>query len=285
MAEQTDSISVEELQLDCKTLETIVVKHGWASQDELDRSKPGGSENPDSGPRGWLRFFAVLHRHHSKGERMPGTGLSADADATILQVLRCEPHAVELVTLGKDGRPKYLMVHPKSFRTLIEISKMDYCLAWLVVQLGGWAESGKADDINLVDRALDEMRYQYEMLVWTLTTSGLGMPFDPNDNPRPQIPDEFSELDIMDLYRVAQAHALVHVTRLEALKHLTIGVDANGKRTRPSWSIFLDLASSGLEVELPRLMNDYSLPTVVAKAELRAAAQKESREKATEKAG
>jgi hypothetical protein len=262
-------------------LETVVLKHGWATSAELESTKPGGPDNKDSGPRGWLRYFGTLHRHHSKGERLDGatSGLSADADATILKVLRSESHPVERIMPGDDHRPAYLHVYPKSFRSLVEISKIDYTLAWLTSKLGGWTESGKSDDVALMNRALDEIRYQYELLTWIMTTKGRGLPYDPDDE-RPEIPKHIAALDVMDMYRVAQAYSIVHVTRLEALKHLTHEVDPQGKRTRPSWSIFLDLASTSLEVELPRLMSDWDLPMVVAKAQLSASNRESAKQQA-----
>jgi len=281
VTDQSGTISVEELQRDCGTLETVVLKHGWATPTELESAKPGGPENKDSGPRGWLRYFGTLHRHHSKGERLgsASSSLSADADATILKVLRSESHPVERILPGPEGRPAYLHIYPKSFRSLIEISKIDYTLAWLTSKLGGWTESGKSEDVALMNRALDEIRYQYELLAWIMTTKGRGLPYDPDDD-RSEIPDDIAALDVMDMYRVAQAYAIVHVTRLEAIKHLTHDVGHDGKRTRPSWSIFLDLASTSLEVELPRLMNDWDLPMVVAKAQLSASNRETAKQQA-----
>ncbi len=269
----TDSLDSAALEAECRLLEGAVAANGLATPDELQEHRPGGANNPDSGVRGWLKFFGYLNRLHVRASADPTTAKDdPDAVAAATATLSNEPHPVERFLPDEDGKPVFLYVYPKSAQCFFLLSGIEFRLAWLATKLESSKGRATADDIELIERCHEELRHQYELAAWLLTTPGVKPPWDPKVEFNPQPPAELAEWDVLDLYRVLHAHALVHVARLEAMRRLLTPVATSGGGERPSLSLFMESASAALEIELPRLLNDWSLPEVMAKVELRASA-------------
>lgn len=272
MSESLDSAALE---TECRLLEGAVAANSLATPAELQEHRPGGKLNPDSGVRGWLKFFGYLNRVHDRASREPGLAANdSEASEAGEAVLLNKPHPVKRLMPDREtGEPIYLNVYPKSARCFYLLQGIEYRLLWLSSKLEVARTRGTADDLELVERCLEELRYQYELAGWLLTTPGVRPPWDPDEPTRPQPPAELAEWDVLDLYRVLHAHALVHVARLEAMRRLLTpaGASSDGNE-RPTLALFMESASAALSVDHQRLLNDWSLPEVMAKVELRASA-------------
>src|SRR5215207_5850156 len=66
------SVSAAELRAECSILERAVCTAKYADAAALVAYRPGGSENPDKGARGWLAFYRHLHRLHALEGRVSG---------------------------------------------------------------------------------------------------------------------------------------------------------------------------------------------------------------------
>jgi hypothetical protein len=266
------SIPLRDLKAECSIMERSVLQGNAAAKDELVAHRPGGAANGDRTVRGWLRYFAVLHRRHAMLMEQP---LAADADQLLLSALRSEPQRVLLVTQAPDdsGAPATLAVYPKSFEALVEIQKHDALLEWVSLRYMYLHEHQRAhtdaDYLAFSQRALDEMTYQYQLLAWIVTTPGPGLPFDPLGGEIPEIPAHIRRLDVLDLLALLRAHATVNAVRLRVLRSL-MAADTPGttERQRPTWAMFFANAAVDLKTSTRALMRDHSLAEVLAMLQL-----------------
>lgn len=261
---------MRDLKAECLVLERSVLQGSAISKEELALDRPGGLRNPETGVRGWLRYFAVLHRRHATLMEQP---MDKDADATLVAALRAEPVNVMLVGVEMPeahGAP-VIAVHPKSFESLVEIQKHDDLIHWLAVRymyLREQKDLTSADDLSLMQRLMDELTYQYQLLCWIVTAPGPQLPFDPIAGVIPDIPEHIRTLDAVDLIAIARGHLQANSLRLRALRALLSPDKADGKRDRPTWALFFTNAAMELKTSPRALMRDYSLIEVLAMLQL-----------------
>lgn len=258
-------LTVDELKAECATLERAVRSAGLATEDYLVKHRPGGEENPSEDVFGWLRFYAVLHRSHARGETQPDA-THARNDATILDALRNEP--IMVVPLEKSGD---IFVYPKGLDALMHVHALDLQLAWMLAQKELLEQEASAASMNLIQYVMDAMAYTYQLLCWVVTTKGPELPYRVEDD-SPEIPNYIKALSPWDVVRIVQAHQ-EHLARLSVLSTLLDAKPQKEGGKRPSWSMFIGSMSVELGEPANVLMKHRSLAELLAVARIHSASQ------------
>jgi hypothetical protein len=254
-------VSKKELQQKCATLEEKVRARRLATDDELAEYRPARRSAP---LWDWIWWYAQLVRFCGRLEVHESAG--AEADALIVAALRAEPKAV---ALGERS----LQVHPKSFDALLNIHARDQLLIWLTTRYAALRDNANgADAMQFLERTAAEIAYQNQLLAWSVTTPGPGLPFVPEADDRPQPPDEIKTLEPWDILRLHQAFVEVNVARLNALDKLIDPPKGDDKGGRPSWSVFIGSLSMKWQVDPKKLMRDQALVQLLAVVKLAAPA-------------
>ena len=259
------SIRTAELRADCATLARDIRGRALATDDELARHAPGGPENPDTTARGWLRYFAVLHRFHVRGETRDVTG---SADREVLAALSGDPIRVELLSppAGQDG----VYVYPPSLETALHVAALDAQVAWLTAQRLHLLELATPKAMSALPHVLAVLAYTYQLIVWCLVSEGPAMPYAVTaEDPTP--PDWIRALEPYDVLRICRGHSQ-HLVRLSALSALIDHRRQDQGGLRPSWSAFVALTADGEGVDPLQLKRHRSLHAMLAKARLVSAA-------------
>lgn len=257
-------LTADELRAECATLDRAVRSAGLATEEYLAKHRPGGEDNPSEDVFGWLRFYAVLHRCHARGETST-SATHARNDATVLDALRNEPIMVVPIEDSDD-----IFVYPKSLDALLHVHALDIQLAWMLAQKEMLEIEASAASLNLIQNVMDVMAYTYQLLCWVVTTEGPEMPYAVEDD-NPEIPSYIKALSPWDVVRICQAHQ-EHLARLGVLSSL---LDAKSQREggkRPSWSMFIGSMSVELGESANTLMRHRSLAELLAVARIHAAA-------------
>lgn len=258
-------LTADELKAECTTLERAVRSANLATEEYLVGHRPGGAENLAEDVFGWLRYYAVLHRAHAKGEAAPVSAAHARNDATILDSLRNEP--IMVVPLDKHDN---VFVYPKSLDALLHVHALDLQLAWMLTQKEILETEASAESMNLIQLLMDVMAYTYQLLCWVVTSEGPELPYRVEDD-NPEIPPYVLAFSPWDVVRICQAHQ-EHLTRLSVLTTL---LDAKSQREggkRPSWSMFIGSMSVELGESSNTLMRHRSLAELLAVARIHSAA-------------
>lgn len=277
----TTRFSLRMLQDRCQVLERHVVHRHYASPDELAQYRPGGSENLTRGMAGWVVFYAQLVRFCGREEHAEQQG--SFADGAVLEALAAEPLAVTLSARDVAGQARTVYVYPKSLAALLTLHVRDFTLGWLAVRIDALRQALDPTALGLLDRAMEELGYQYTLLCWSVTHAEPGLPYA-RDEQRPTPPAELAwlaALDPWDCLRVAQAHGVVNAQRLQALEALiTKNSDPTAGPTRPSWSAFIGSLAMRLNQPPGHLMRDASLVELLSAVQLHASAEREANEAA-----
>lgn len=211
----------------------------------------------------WVFYYAQLVRFCGRIESRETVGM--EADAAILQALRCEPKSVPL------GGDLVLEVHPKSFNALLNVHARDKLLHWLNVRYAALADAEHgAEALQFLERVAAEISYQYGLLAWTATADGPGLPFDPRADERPDVPPALRTLEPFQLFRLHQAFIEVNAARLQALERLVSPAAEEGPTARPTWSGFFSNLAMKWEVDPQVLMADHALVKLLAMVKLAA---------------
>lgn len=246
----------------CATLEEKVRAQRLASDDELAEYRPARKSAPFWE---WIWWYAQLVRFCGRLERHEFA--SAEADALILAALKAEPKTIEL------GEGRSLQVFPKSFDALINIHARDRQLMWLTTRYAALRDNANgADAMQFLERAAAEISYQYQLLAWSGTTPGPGLPFVPEAQDRPEPPAEITALEPWEILRLHQAFVEVNIARLQALDKLIDPPKGDDKSGRPSWSVFLGSLAMKWQVDPKTLMRDHALVQLLAVVKLAAPA-------------
>ena len=270
------SIKTAELRAECKTLERAVLRAGLAGELDFKKWQPGGENNTATDARGWLAYYARLHRWHAKGERSDGdSGFDPHDmnDRRVLDALRNEPVPVRLIdAIVVAGEPLRDTVHvyAKSLDALLHVHALDRTLATLMMkklQL----EQVMGPSSELLTRTVDVISYTYRLLVWIVTSPGPEMPWEPDDvDPTP--PVWITKLQAWDVIRICQA-AQEHQLRLAALSALVDVKAQDSGGTRPSWSMFAASMASETKEPVSTLMKHRALIELLATAHMVAASR------------
>jgi hypothetical protein len=273
------SLKVEQIREKCRALVDYLRQAG-TSAEALAVMEPGGPENPDSGPDGYLRWYGLLSqafaRDQSRLDYHKETDGKAEADAAAVAALAARP---EIVTLVSPGERRTLEVHPKGLEALSAIRARDELLHGLTKLRGRIAKSAEASDVLLVEKVDRELADQLRLLVWAVTHEGPKLPYGISDSPDP--PEWTGALDPWDILQVVNAHQRVNGKRLQALARLT--APGEGKDSAPSWSVFAGSVAMELGIQPSVLLRDWSLAEVLTTTRLAAESKRKAHEQAKHK--
>src|SRR6185503_2729247 len=100
------------------------------------------------------------------------------------------------------------------------------------------------------------MAHQTAVIIWSLSTPGHKLPFDPRELPRPTPPAWPKDLDSLVVAKFLRAHHEVHGRRLLALSAL-IEVDEKGDVA--SWNTFFSVTAMRMNGNATDLVEDRDL--------------------------
>lgn len=267
------SISVAELRSECVNLERAVLHAGLATEVEIAPHRPGEESNDKKDARGFLRYFAVLHRFHARGENSVSDVARTRADGQVMAALRDEPIRVELLTpiqMEPNGKPQAsLYVYPKSFDALFHAHALDRSVGQLLVQkerieLAGAQGMPRASE--LLDRTMEVVSYVYGLLAWIMTSPGAEKPFTigPED---PELPFYIKQLNPLDVVQICAA-AEKHHARVAAVQSLLDRRSTPDGGRRPTWSQFFGSLAVELNEDSVNLSCYRSLNSLLASVQL-----------------
>ena len=274
--------TAEDLEQRCTDLREVL-GDGVATHEELADYWPGGSENPESDPLGrWIYCFQQYGRMLGRLDDQKSDAQRARAEADVLAALRRKPVVVELVAPNRDGSPRTLLVHPKSFETLAHIEARDRELARLAEALERLQELPAQAQVAWGRKLLAEISYQQQVLCWIVTTPGPGLPFD-EGKARPAVPKLYRALEAQDIVGILKGHRAVGALRLARVADLLGSGRAKGKRQ--SWAVLAASASSELGVSSGTLLRDWTLESWLAQLALTADAKAQAIDQSKRKRG
>jgi hypothetical protein len=263
---------VKVLRDECGLLSDAVRLAGLASPEVLAANRPGGESNPDKGPRGWLRFYAVLHRLHAKQEHTASSDQHAQDDGMAMAALASREEAVRLMA-PPPGAPEVLYVYPKSHDALLRITSRDSLLGLLADRRTRLHRSLVPADRELLVRLDAETAHQLQTLIWQVTHPGPWLP----DGERPEW---LSGLDVLDLHRLIRAHQIVNGYRLKALQSLTSPSEGGKSAKRPAFSVYISAIAAEQGIPPHQMLRDWSLSEVLMAGQLSAQAKRDAHDAA-----
>jgi hypothetical protein len=276
------SIPVEHLRRECEAIETVVEVDGAATAEQLAAWRPGGAENPDRDAFAWLSYFKRLHRAHATGEGGAPRAqvIDAEVEQHLLAALEERPVRVELPE--REGEES-LHVYPKGLTALARLEGIDHVSGWLAEQVELLLIGNAAAHEEPFARALDELAFQQGLAAWIVCSEGSGLPYDPQQTPRPDLPARFRDLDPLVVPLVLRAHHECNGLRIAALRSIVSMPERAQERSR--WSIFYASASSKMNRPASELMRDWSLAGLLAQLALAGQAEKDAYEESKRRAG
>jgi len=284
------TLSVGELEEQCKRFEQVLTARKLATSAEIDPHRPGGPENPDSGPRGWLHFYGELRAIHTRGDAMVAAARTiedmAAADGRGLELFANKPETVRCVGLGGEAGKVY-QVHPKCLGALILCHERDERLQWLALRLDELQRRGTAADLDLVERVDEEMLKNLCLIAWVVTTPGKGLPWDRLAQV-PEPPEEFRQLDLPDLLAIHHAHMVVNGLRIEMVRRSVLGrrtLESGPADSMPRWTTFVGQAAMRLNTRADAVMWDWTLAELLLAVATSAEVERRAYEHAQASAG
>lgn len=266
------SVPLPTIRDECRLLERTIVALGIATAASLDPYRPGGPENADSGPHGWLRFYGQLHRVHGRKEEAPvassEAALLAAAEGLGLKSLSNAPETVRLSRLPGDEGPRTLSVYPKGLGALILCHELDERAGWLALRADELKTRSTPEDLDLLRRVDEEMLKVTACIIWIITHPTPGIPWTPGTVP-PEPPVELQQIDPADLLVLHHAHLVVNGIRIELVRRAFLGrrtLDAAPAEARLQWTTFVGATAIELKVRPHELYWDWGLGELLTAA-------------------
>lgn len=206
------SALLPEIQAQCASIEGLLTIGNRITPEVLATQRPGGDENPDAGPLGWLAYFKWLHRTHATLDLAASAGGGAGAvelDEALAQSLAEEPHPVPCA----DGVTRY--VYPKGYHALRFLESLGGSLKAVAAEQQLATALDVLEDARVVALAPLVESWALRTWVWILASEGAELPFRDDEEPVP--PEWTARLTPEDLLRFGEAHLIVHRQRLAIL--------------------------------------------------------------------
>jgi hypothetical protein len=169
-----------------------------------------------------------------------------------------------LSLLDDEGGERIVHCYPKSRRALLHLHARDIRAGHWMAQYRKLQATRAAGDSRLL-KVMEEVDYQIRCLVWTVTTEGPWLPFDPRELV-PEQPEWLSLLTPEDCVRILLAHHQVNHARLGALGLLLGSLTPSEHPTDPTlmgWGAFVAQASDEAGLDYSVLDRDRSLGSVL----------------------
>ena len=266
----------------------------------------GGRRKKGPSTKAWLIEQCTLYRNHVRVRELATAAEIAEAwpakGATVLRWIhaygsfrawidtqddttgrRDRAEEVMLAALGEEpeqvilqGGQRVVKVYPKGLRALLWFRGQDWLLGWMAERLQALREGEERGELDreLVPEPVTLMRKVEDALAHELAAMaavachegpGLGP-----DALRSDPPQEWVDLDTVELYAVNRAFFEVNGGRMEALQRIvkpTKGA-ADGPEARMSWTVFMGTLSMRMNVDARTLMEDHSLVKLLAQVGL-----------------
>ena len=276
MMSKARTIPLATVREECRRIQGHLKAVQAFTAEELRELEPGGSQNPEDGARGVLRWHALLNQRFAadQARSVPSAAdEAAEADALATRALAAEPIVHRLLTPVADR--EQVAVHPKSAAALLWFDAQDRWLAELADARRIVGASFTNADRELTARIDAEIAFTLSLFVWALCTPGPKLPFEPSEGARVEVPDWARQMDPIDIAAVCQLHVRVNALRARALTRvLDPESPTSGKANR--WSVFFSMASMELGERPTKLIHDWSLVEVLGAVRLSRAAKAEA---------
>lgn len=258
-----------------------MLRRGLGTEAELATVRPGKENSTVRDARAWLRYYAVLNRHHARGEGGHGDEARARADAQILAALGDEAirvdllQPVQLLPITEIEEPEiwtHVYVYQKSLDALLHAHGLDRQLAWLILQKERVEDAGARGmpgASELHDKVIEAISYTYGLLAWILTSPGPAMPYQVGGKTDPEVPDLIRQMHPIDIAQIANA-GMKHHARLAAMQVLLDRKSRNEGGKRPSWSQFVGSLAVEMDTDSVQIMKYRSLGSLLAAVQLNA---------------
>ncbi|MCC7055691.1 MAG: hypothetical protein IT355_20640 [Gemmatimonadaceae bacterium] len=210
-----------------------------------------------SDPYAWLTYYGQLRAWLAKP--LPQNDAEASADELVTAAIREAPLPVS----GLDG----FAVYPKSFETMLQLKVLDAQLDRLVARLMRMI----GDDATLIEidsgiQLASAVTYVTQLIVWTWTSEGAGLPFRPTDS-EPIVPERIVALTPAELLAISHA-AHQFGASLAACQELIDPVPVRDGGKRASWAAFFEAVGAQTHLDPRELAVTHSITKVLSMAYL-----------------
>jgi hypothetical protein len=280
------TLSLKTLRDECDTLSMSLLARQPTSQAAIDEQRPGSPANQDRGPRGWLRFFGILHRLHAESVAKSEPTATPSRNLSIEQALdRAAAQAPESVRLAMPdtatGERKIVQCYPKSLRALRCLDAWEHQLRYTCEAYKALKVLNTASDIALLEPAGDVIDRRYQLLVWAVTTPGPWLPFDPREE-NPTLPDWLSLIGGVDVLAILIGHRRANHEPIALFSRLIAELEEREDSGLGGWGGFVAQSAYEQGVSPEVLDRDTDLRFILGQVLVRARAVKamEARTKA-----
>ncbi len=224
-----------------------------------------------------VRLYGTLRAWVYQQDLMP-TGRD-QAEETMLEALNEEPRAVVLPVASRKET-----VYPKSLHTLLWFRQRDWMVGWLAARSHAIRQA--ADDGEITPEILakpltalagieEELAHQLKQMAACACFKGVGLPPEANDSE--WAPEEWQDLDSLDLYSIHSAFLEVNAGRMEALNRIVKpSKKANDTDDRMSWNVFLGTLAVKLQKDPTELARAHSLVKILSMVRLHRSSEEEA---------
>lgn len=216
----------------------------------------------------WVRCYGTLRAWvYDEAEAQTAKGM---AEEQLLAALREEPIRITLL----DGTTAD--VHPKGLDALLWLRARSWFTEWLAARLealreaaanGTLERSGVPEPVGTMERIERELAYQLGAIAAVATTAGPGGAS--YMEPGADVPERWTDMNPIDLFRVHKAFMEVNAARLDALSRIVRPTKpGESGADRMSWNVFLSTLAMRLNEDPAKLARERSLVSLLATVRL-----------------
>lgn len=227
----------------------------------------------------WIRCYGSLRAWVFDDAQ--GVSLKGAAEEEMLAALREEPVRTRLL----DGT--LVTVYPKGLDTLLWFRARGWFCEWLAARLEALREAATAgtlerseirEPVATMERVEHELAFHLAAIAAVATYEGPGG--GPYASPEAEVPEQWTEMNPLDLYRIHAAFSQVNAARLDALARIVRPQRSGAEGQQMSWNVFLGSLAMRLNEDPVRLARDRSLVALLATVRLAREAEPDTEIKA-----
>ncbi|MFA6044191.1 MAG: hypothetical protein WC718_04345 [Phycisphaerales bacterium] len=227
----------------------------------------------------WVKCYGTLRAWVYDDAQ--GVSLKGAAEEEMLAALREEPVRTRLL----DGT--VVTVYPKGLDALLWFRSRGWLCEWLAVRLealreaataGTLDKSGVPEPVTMMARVEHELAFHLGAIAAVATSEGPGG--GAYMDPDAEVPEQWANMNPLDLYRIHAAFTEVNAARLDALARIVRPQKGSPDGQQMSWNVFLGSLAMRLNEDPVRLAKDRSLVALLATVRLARDAEPEQEIKA-----